>query len=365
MPPMSAAESPSSGLHVWERYIRGDIEGTLQEALRTLRSALESRLQQELNAGLANALHDAAPALQQALQRRIRGWSAQLPPAPVAPDPWPNWLGALLDAQQPPQLLQALFAAASALVPRLAVFVIRGGAAMNWRTVGMESPTRIPLDGTDNAFTQAAGEVRPLVWRSDRPLRSSLPAGFGHSLAGGLHPLSVRGKTIALVYYDCGSQSPDPQIEPRLSTLMRVAGLALDQVMRQSGRSAEDAPAPVSAARVQAVVQAVAAAPAVAPLPPARPMTSTEARAQRFAKVLIQDLELYLKRDRPQLLSEARAQRDVAERLRDDLDKCQQSFQEKFPAASGVSLEILERQIIELLCQGDRNLMGANFSGLH
>lgn len=364
MPAMSAAESPSTAVQAWERTIRGDLEGTLQEALRSLRSSLESRLQQELNAGLANAFHDAAPALQQALQRRVRGWAVQMPPPPPALDPWPNWLAGLLDAEQPPQLLQALFAAANSLVARLAIFVIRGGAAVSWRGAGFDSPVRVALEGGRDAFAMAANEARSFTWRAERPLRENLPAGFAPSIAGGLHPLLVRGKTIALLYYEGGPELADQQLEPRLAVLLRVAGLALDRIMRQTGRSAEETPAPISAARLRAAVQNTA--PADAPVAPSasRPVTSTEARALRFAKVLLQDLELYLKRDRPQELAEARAQRDVYQRLHADLEKCRQSFQEKFPAGSGVSLDILERQIIEILCQGDRGMMGAAYAGL-
>ncbi|GEM_PF-3031241 len=360
----------------WERSVRSDLETALHDALRSLRATLETRLQQELNAGLANALHDATPPVQQALQRRIRSWSAQLPPPPVPLDPWPGWLAALLDSAQPPQLLQALFMAASNLAPRVAIYVIRGGAAVNWRSAGFDAPIRISLDG-HNAFALAAAEARALSWRTDRPLQEPLPMGFVTSLAGGLHPLVVRDKTIGLLYYECGSEMPDGQLEPRLSALLRVAGLALDQIMRRTGRSADDSPAPspvtVSTTRFPAVpppataaapaaATAVAAAPAPAPV---RPSSATEARARRFAKVLMQDLELYLKRDRPQDLNEARAQRDVYQRLREDLDKCQQSFLEKFPAGSGVDLSVLEQQIIEILCQGDRGMMGASYAGLH
>lgn len=364
---MSAAESPTSNLQTWERYLRGDLESTLQEALRALRATLETRLHQEINAGLANALHDAAPALQQSLQRRIRGWSAQLPPPPPTSDPWPSWLAGLLDARQAPQLLQAVFAAANALAPRLAIFVMRGGAAMHWRAAGFEAPNRVAIEGEEHAFDQVAREGRALVWRGDRPLRQPLPPGFNNSLAGGLHALTVRGKTIALVYYECGNEAPESDLEPRLSALIRVAALALDQIMQGAGGEEVAASASAPAPRPRPVP-----APLPAPLPmPApvetangRPMTSTEARAQRYAKVLIQDLELYLKRDRPQELSEARSQRALYTRLREDFDKCQQSFREKFPAGSGVPMDILERQMVAILAQGDRDLLGADFPGL-
>lgn len=401
----------------WERKLRADIEATLQEAMRTLRFALESRLQQELNAGLANALHDASPAVQQALVRRVGSWSAQLPPPSV--DPWAAWITALLDANEPARILQALFSAASALAPRLAIYVVRGSAAIAWRSAGLEAPARIELDSQDHLFSRVIHTGHPAHWR---PGAAPWAGGAIGALGGGVYPLAVRGKTIALL---CHQSASDMGVESRIGALARVASVSLEQAMHRGGPMAihpapeadphhagaaeawtanqetalpaddEDAaeagrpgaepdsgeaepeasgPAAFAAQNLDAIAAEPRAAahesldrdaPGNAGGPPAfsaePASTGLDARARRFAKVLAQDLELYLQRDRPDALAAARAGRDLYGQLREDLDKCRQSFLERYPAGSGPGLEILDAQLVAILAQGDASVLGPGY----
>ncbi len=396
---------PVSAKQQWERKLRADIESTLQEAMRTLRFALESRLQQELNAGLANALHDASPAVQQALVRRVGSWSAQLPPPQT--EPWAAWIGGLLDAAEPPRILSALFAAASALAPHLAIYVVRGPAAIAWRCSGIHAPARMDWENGDSVFRRAISTGLPVQWRPGVAGAPGAPWGP----AGAVYPLSVRGKTIALLCHEAnraagqaaGNSAADAGVESRMAVLGRVASLSLEQAMHQGGglalhaesaldtaSEAPPAPAefPVAAPEPEA---ALPAATAEEPPPPRSPVAwdqtaATEAlaaadavpekdaadneaslpsadapqaaRARRFAKVLAQDLELYLQRDRPGELAAAREQRDLYGRLQEDLDKCRQSFLERYPADSGLGLELLDDQLIAILAQGDAAMLG-------
>ena len=396
---------PVSAKQQWERKLRADIESTLQEAMRTLRFALESRLQQELNAGLANALHDASPAVQQALVRRVGSWSAQLPPPQT--EPWAAWIGGLLDAAEPPRILSALFAAASALAPHLAIYVVRGPAAIAWRCSGIHAPARMDWENGDSVFRRAISTGLPVQWRPGVAGAPGAPWGP----AGAVYPLSVRGKTIALLCHEAnraagqaaGNSAADAGVESRMAVLARVASLSLEQAMHQGGglalhaesaldtaSEAPPAPAefPVAAPEPEAALPAATdeepppplspvawdqtaatEAPAAADAVPekdaaddetSRPSTDAPhaARARRFAKVLAQDLELYLQRDRPGELAAAREQRDLYGRLQEDLDKCRQSFLERYPADSGLGLELLDDQLIAILAQGDAAMLG-------
>lgn len=383
----------------WERKLRADIEATLHEAMRTLRFALESRLQQELNAGLANALHDATPAVQQALVRRVGSWSAQLPPPSV--DPWAAWITALLDASEPARILQALFSAASALAPRLAIYVVRGAAAIAWRSAGLEAPARIELDSQDHLFARAIRTGHAEHWL---PGAAPWSGGAIGALGGGVYPLAVRGKTIALL---CHQSANDGGVETRIGALARVASVSLEQAMHhggpmaiQSPPEADPRPAPAAApwtssqetpppdypeasavglpgpepspeaeaepasfagAAVQELDAAPAAAAGAVPALPAAPDAANSNRARRFAKVLAQDLELYLQRDRPEALAAARAGHDLYGQLREDLDKCRQSFLERYPAGSGPGLDILDAQLVAILAQGDASALGPDY----
>lgn len=391
----------------WERKLRADIESTLHEAMRTLRFALESRLQQELNAGLANALHDASPAVQQALVRRVGSWSAQLPPPSV--DPWAAWITGLLEATEPPRILQALFAAAATLAPRLAIYVVRGSAAIAWRCAGLEAPARIELVSSDHIFARAIHLAQPVhwgpataPWAGNAAATGSIPA----ASSGTVYPLSVRRKTIALLCHQSAAahagesgRPPEPGPDARLAVLARIASLSLEQAMNQSGAvgihhapetDSQDHAAPASFELEPAapgIADGEATGPEVtasaagtggeslaefAPAPPALPGEAAAAdvhganapgagRARRFAKVLAQDLELYLQRDHPEALAAARAQRDLYGQLREDLDKCRQSFLERFPAGTGPGLEILDAQLVAILAQGNAAALGPTY----
>ncbi|MGH9506552.1 MAG: hypothetical protein ACRD13_06490 [Terriglobales bacterium] len=390
----------------WERRLRADIESTLHEAMRTLRFALESRLQQELNAGLANALHDASPAVQQALVRRVGSWSAQLPPPSV--DPWAAWITGLLDATEPPRILQALFAAAATLAPRLAIYVVRGSAAIAWRCAGLEAPARIEL-ANDHIFARAIHLGHPVHWGPATAPWAGHAAATGSTPAassGTVYPLSVRHKTIALLCHQSAAthagesgRAPESGPDARLAVLTRVATLSLEQAMNQSGAmgihhapetDSQDHAAPAKfelEPAAPAIADDEATAPDVtasaagtggeslvefAPAPPALPDEPAAAdvrgvnvpgagRARRFAKVLAQDLELYLQRDHPEALAAARAQQDLYGQLREDLDKCRQSFLERFPAGTGPGLEILDAQLVAILAQGNAAALGPSY----
>jgi hypothetical protein len=64
------------------------------------------------------------------------------------------------------------------------------------------------------------------------------------------------------------------------------------------------------------------------------------------------------------VLNAGRQHHDLYRRLQEDIDKCRQSFTEKFPASTGVSTQILEQELIRVLCKGDRRVLGSDYSGL-
>ncbi len=417
---MSSADNFAAAMRTWEQQLRSEMETLVQEALRGLRQPVEARLQKGLTEWLNLALQEASPSLLQRFQSKTGEWVARVPPPPPATEPWADWLAWLYRASQPTEVLQTLLSLISGLAPRCAVYVVRGNAALAWKSTGMRAPSPVPLEG-GNLMADALKGAQWYTWTAEnRP--ASLPQGLDPAATGGLYPLLVRGKAIGFVYWDTqvgGAEAEE--LERRVRVLTQTAGLVLQALVGQPKAPGAETPrpvgatpsappstlpaaatAPAAAASSSTASASSAASPAAAPgfstsppppstlgapepgaappnytsanggavsAPPAAassgaPMSPLEIRAQRHAKVLMQDLELYLKRDRPQDLAEARQQRNVYTRLRADIDKCQQSYLEKFPPSSGISIELLEQQLVAVLCQGDAGMLGPGYNGL-
>jgi hypothetical protein len=150
-----------------------------------------------------------------------------------------------------------------------------------------------------------------------------------------------------------------------------AASGAREAVAGSSPAQAETEPAPPQATAEVAVetggaLDGAAGGLAAAPITPAADTTPQPAspniqrRAERYAKVMVQDLELYLKRDRPDVLAEARAKRNIMGLLQPDIDKCYKSFRERFPEDTGIPGDVVRQALVSILCEGDEEALGAS-----
>ncbi len=387
------------GNSIWEQELRASVDAILTEQLRNLQGRVELRLRQTIHESLDEAVRETTPQLAQGVGTRFDQWAARVSrgrmAAPVA-DPWPEWLQLLLAATRPAELLQSLLHAVSSASGRAAVLILRSGQASIWRaSAGIKLPESLAI--RDHELLQRCVEQpRRIHWNPGEPPPAPFPPGFGNAPSGGLHPVRVHAKTIGFLYWE-QDEAGDRSQAQRIDLLVQIAGLVLQTLtpaLSRPATAAAPAPsvpeprpaaspdsAPVTAAPVHplsasdvpvsapaapaapepaapAPAAAAAAAPARAAMPP------LEARAHRFAKVLIQDLEIYLHRDRPGVLTAARQERNVYGRLRDELERARKSFWEKFSPTSGIGSEVLEDAVILLLCDGDPTLLGPDYPGL-
>ena len=340
---------------------------SLETAAARVARQVCDHLRPPLLAGIETAVRAALSAGTPQIEQACRELVRVAPPAPVA-DPWLEWLAPLLRASQPTEILAGLLAAAESAT-QAAIFVIRGTEAVYWKGHGLAALAALPLDSA-SAFARAVAAGHPLLWDHGQPLCESLPPGVMAAAVGGVHPLLVRGKGIALLYWS-GAGGPRPELLPRrLQLLVEVTGRILE-----SGLGARDsAPAPAAnaaprrpdaRATVDAPTESATPAPGTvdsgATPPAASPL---EARARRYAKVLMEDLELYLNRDRPQEIATATQERDLYIRLRPDIEKCRLSYLEKFPPASGIGIHLLEEEMVRVLCKGNAAVLGSTYQGL-
>ena len=122
-------------------------------------------------------------------------------------------------------------------------------------------------------------------------------------------------------------------------------------------------PEPEPAAEVVEVTAHAAAASAAA-APAADPFAGlsaedadTHRKAQRFARLLVDEIKLYNQAK----VAEGRRNKDLYDRLKEDIEKSRSTFQKRYgntPAATG---EYFQKEVIRSLAEDDLTVMGANF----
>src|SRR5205807_10289420 len=169
-------------------------------------------------------------------------------------------------------ILRALLDGASNFSARVALFVVKGGAAAGWQARGFDDNNSIKKISVDPASGPAgdALQKREAVSAS----ASDFDAKFVHELGapkrGDAHiiPLVVRDKVPALLYADSGTQSGGEADAHALQLLVRSAGLWLEILtLRKSGAAPAtlEAPVPAEAPPVEEHAHAAAAASEAAP----------------------------------------------------------------------------------------------------
>ena len=103
----------------------------------------------------------------------------------------------------------------------------------------------------------------------------------------------------------------------------------------------------------------------IAPLAPAaavahsREAEEVEQRAQRFARVKVAEMRLY----HSQAVIDGRAQKDLYNVLKSEIDKARQQYKDEFLKTPGFA-DYLHEELIRTLANGDATLMGAGYPGV-
>ena len=212
----------------------------------------------------------------------------------------------LLQTQDPNQCFALLFQQARELVgAACALIVVHRNQAAVWRREGIELPERFPLASQD------------LVLRAGQRL-----------------PIRVRGRVVGLLHWPGAALEAASQT--RLDLLLQLAGLVL------LGQSPSR---PQSTTAAAAVASPPSSAPSPVPPPSRVPGSEEEARAQRFAELLVEDLALYLSRERPRELADGRARGDWRSRFQSELERCRRAFLERYPPGGGIGIHLLEEAL--------------------
>ena len=302
------------------------------------------------------------------------------------------------------EILRALLDAGSGYCSRIALFVVKAGAASGWQSRGFadEEPAKdFPLDlnagPVANAYQNreaTAGTISQMDQRFVEHFGS--PA---HQQVLVL-PLALKDKVAALVYADGGDSGKLDSDALQLLVITTSAWLEVTSLRKQAAAREEaaanqvesaapvhtvssfsdpfashapkhvpasftpdPAPSPEPSPEIVEVVSAhasAAAAPAAAtdPLAGLSPENAdVHRKAQRFARLLVDEIKLYNQAK----VAEGRRHKDLYDRLREDIDKSRGTFQKRYGSTAAASGDYFHHELLRSLAEDDISIMGSNF----
>jgi hypothetical protein len=310
------------------------------------------------------------------------------------------------------EILRALLDSTLPYSGRSALFVIKAGAASGWEARGFANNEELKdfaLNISSGLAFRAMESRVPFtgaVEEMDENFRSKF--GSPHDLKVLVLPLLLKDKIAAILYVDAGVE-PGGHLDPNALELLvnsTSAWLEVASLRKQAGKdgSVEAAP-PERTAPVQTVssfsdpfaghaplhsASAAGAATATAQEPQAvasvaatiaEPKDVVEAveepsqqeevaaaslspeqaevhrKAQRFARLLVDEIKLYNQAK----VSDGRKNRDLYDRLKEDIEKSRATYQKRYGNTAASSTDYFSIELVRSLAADDSSVMGANF----
>jgi len=290
-------------------------------------------------------------------------------------------MAALQDVTSQVDILNVLLDFAARFSGRVALFVVRGEGATVWQARGFPDDNGLRNFGLNLAD---AGVKR--VMQERVPVAAGLDfdpnflAKVGHAAGGNaiLLPLVLREKVSALVYADCGLEGGKLDVSAlkllMRSTAMWLEVLSLRKVLGGAPALEQTAPTqlptmmstPVPPDRAAAIAATAVSAPAgraatAVAAPEAGPSSPDErevhVRAQRFARLLVDEIKLY----NPEKVTQGRSGKDLYDRLKDDIEKSRASYKKRYGSSPAASGDYFTKELIRILADDDISLLGASF----
>ena len=298
------------------------------------------------------------------------------------------------------EILRALLDAGSGYCSRIALFVVKAGAATGWQSRGFGDDEAVKDFALDLTAGPVAHTYQNRIATPGNITEMGAPFAdhFGRPANEQVLvlPLALKDKVAALVYADGGDSS---DLDPAALELLVVATSAWLEVtsLRKQVQAKEDggamshvpsAPVPVQtvssfadpfaahapkhvparrsaepepAAEVVEVAHASAAAAPAAATDPLAGLSPEDAdvhrKAQRFARLLVDEIKLYNQAK----VAEGRRKKDLYDRLKEDIDKSRGTFQKRYGNTAAASGDYFHHELLRSLAEDDISIMGSNF----
>ncbi len=302
------------------------------------------------------------------------------------------------------EVLRALLENTVRYSGRSALFVVKSGTATGWQGCGFDNHASIKdfvLDLASNAPSKAM-DLRSPVKSPVADMDPQFIAQFGAPVQGEimLLPLHLRDKVAALVYADAGQNAAGKLDSAALELLvaatsawLEVASLrkqaAKEEASSSTGEQLDAAAVPVqavssypdpfaghvpnhAAAASQAEIPAAAASVETMPAgggaaAPARAADAfaqmspedadTHRKAQRFARLLMDEVKLYNQAK----VAEGRKNKDLYDRLKDDIEKSRSAYSKRYGHTAAGSADYFHQELVRSLAEDDVSLLGPNY----
>lgn len=296
------------------------------------------------------------------------------------------------------EILRALLDSGSGYCARIALFVVKAGAASGWQARGFGEDETI----RDFALDLNAGPIAHTFQNRVATPGNIAEMGKGFASQFGapaneqvlVLPLLLKDKVAALVYADGGDTDLLDSSALELLVMATGAWLEVASLRKQSAPKEESGVAPkasaaavppvqtvssfsdpfaghaprhivstppaAESAELVEVAQAGAAAPAAAtdPLAGLSPEDAeTHRKAQRFARLLVDEIKLYNQAK----VAEGRRNKDLYDRLKEDIEKSRGTFQKRYGGTVAASGNYFHQELLRSLAEDDLSIMGANF----
>lgn len=298
------------------------------------------------------------------------------------------------------EVLRALLDAGSEHCARIALFVVKAGAASGWQSRGFgdeEAVKDFPLDlnagpvsHTYHNRVATPGNIaemgRQFVGQFASPANEQIL----------ILPLALKDKVAALVYADGGDTGKLSSDALELLVLATSAWLEVISLRKHAAPKDDGDVAASSVERAAPPVQTVSSysdpfaghapkhVPASAPAVPepaevvevasaraaAAPAVATDPlaglsaedadvhrKAQRFARLLVDEIKLYNQAK----VAEGRRNKDLYDRLKEDIDKSRGTFQKRYGSTVAASGDYFQHELVRSLAEDDLSIMGPNF----
>jgi hypothetical protein len=298
------------------------------------------------------------------------------------------------------EILRALLDTCGGYAARVALFVVKGTQATGWQARGFAKGDGLK-DFSLDANSPAAGKAihdRLAVKAKAADIDARFLQEFGAPENGEAQilPLVLKDKVAALIYADAGTNSEGTldagSVE--LLVLATSAWLELNSLRKASHKDlvgetsespraaaavAEPAPAfndpfaahapghakaaaatamaqsPIVEAPPAEVAHAASAAEAVPPA--ASGDDETQRKAQRFARLLVDEIKLYNQAK----VAEGRKHKDLYDRLKETIEKSRSTYLKRYGNTVAGSAKYFEDEVVRSLAEDDASIMGANF----
>jgi hypothetical protein len=366
----------------------------------------QNEIRQIVERAVAEAMQAQLPQLQSQIVQQV----LDALPAPASEAPAASQLdsSALVQAvsnihagSTQKEILRALLDAGSGYCARIALFVVKAGAASGWQSRGFSDDESVK----DFSLDLTAGPVAHTYQN-----RAATP---GNIAEMGAHfvehfgrpaneqvlvlPLALKDKVAALVYADGGDlgkldpdslellvvatsawlevtslrkqaakeeSSPLTRVEPAAAPVHTVSSFSdpfASHAPKHIPASLPSEPEPAAeVVEVAAAHASAAAAPATAtdPLAGLSPEDADMHRkAQRFARLLVDEIKLYNQAK----VAEGRRHKDLYDRLKEDIDKSRGTFQKRYGNTAAASGDYFQHELLRSLAEDDITIMGTNF----